>query len=118
MVQRNWSTLIGRMAQLAQPRVPAERLERINQGFRRRLDDAVEEVFQQACLGGDLEAARELLGVMTAMHARRQQAFGGDRRIADDALQRANQELVRREAVRSAGVRTARGSRPAPNGGR
>jgi hypothetical protein len=117
MVHRRWSTLIGHMALLSRPRVPAERIERVHQGFRRRLDDAVEGVFQQACLGGDLETARELLGVMTAMHGRRQRDFGGERRIADDALRRAGQELLRREQSQGAGAAIP-SSRSAPVGGR
>ncbi len=96
MVQRRWSTLVGRMAGLSQVRVPVERIERVNQALHRRLDDAVEQVFQQACLNGDLDTAKELLAVLVSMHERRKKKFGEDRRISDDTVQRARDELARR----------------------
>lgn len=97
MVQRRWSTLVGRMAVLSQPRAPAERLDRIHQAWRRRLDDAVEDVFRQACLAGDLDTAEGLLGVLGRMHTRRATRYGSERRISDDALRRAQEELARRQ---------------------
>lgn len=96
MVQRRWSTLVGRMTVLSQPRVPAERLDRVHLSLRRRLDDAVEQVFRQALLNGDLDTAGELLDVLSAMHDRRQQKFGSERRINDDLLRKARDDLARR----------------------
>ncbi|MDR3535288.1 MAG: hypothetical protein P4L71_02190 [Acetobacteraceae bacterium] len=96
MVQRRWSTLVGRMAGLSQVRVPVERIERVNQALRRRLDDAVDQVFRQACLNGDLDTAKELLAVLVSMHDRRQEKFGSERRISDDTVRRAQEELARR----------------------
>ena len=98
---RKLSTLIDRMAGLAQPRLPAGRLERINQALRRRLDDAVEDVFNQACLKGDLDTAGQLLAVLERMHSRRQAEFGRERRINDDAIVRGREELDRRLRVRA-----------------
>lgn len=97
MVQRRWSTLIGRMAVRPPPRPPEVRLDRIHQTWRRRLDDAVEDVFRQACLAGDLDTAEQLLDVLGSMHTRRAERYGRDRRISDDGLQRAREELARRQ---------------------
>ncbi len=60
----------------------------------------MEDVFNQACLNGDLATAGELLDVLTKMHERRKIAFGRDRRINDDTILRARAELERRQRVR------------------
>jgi hypothetical protein len=91
------STLISRMTGMSEPRVPQERLERVNTAFRRRLDDAVEDVFSRACLSGDLQTATELLAVLENMHQRRQVAVGHDRRLSDTTLMRARRELALRQ---------------------
>jgi hypothetical protein len=75
--------------------------ERINRVLRRRLSDRVEDVFQEACMSGDLDTAEELLRVLEAMHARRQ-ALVGDRRISSADLVRAREDLARRKADREA----------------
>ncbi len=97
MVQRRWSSLVGRTPILSAPRMPAERLDRVHQTLRRRLDDAVEDVFQRACLNGDLDTARALLQVLEGMHERRQAKYGSNRRLNDDVLRRARTELEQRE---------------------
>jgi hypothetical protein len=99
MVQRRWSSLVGRTPILSAQRLPAERLERVHQVLRRRLDDAVEDVFQRACLNGDLDTARALLQVLEGMHDRRQAKHGNNRRLNDDVLRRARAELEQREAA-------------------
>ncbi len=53
-------------------------LGRISRTFRRRLGDRVEDLFQDACISGDLATAEELLAVLEHMHARR--SDGPDRR--------------------------------------
>jgi hypothetical protein len=107
MPQRRWSSLVGRMTFLSQPRVPANRVERINHALRRRLDDAVANVFHEACLNGDLHTARELLSVMNAMHKRRQQRYGLDRRLSDETLQIAQEALAERERATPAAATPA-----------
>ncbi len=99
---RRISTFVGRIAGLAEPTVPHARLERVNQALRRRLDDAVEEVFTRACLTGDLDTAADLLAVLKNMHARRQQRVGRDRRLNDTIIQAATQELERRQRAQAA----------------
>ena len=79
---------------------PGGLLDRINRTFRRRLSDKVEDVFQAACLAGDLDAAEDLLTTLERMHERRVLELGGERRISDDALVRARKELARRRAAR------------------
>ena len=49
-------------------------LGRINRTFRRRLRDRVEDLFQDACIFGDLATAEELLTVLEHMQARRRTA--------------------------------------------
>jgi hypothetical protein len=69
-------------------------LGRINRSFRRRLRDRVEDLFQDACISGDLATAEELLTVLEHMHLRRHD--GPDRRAADVSFDKARQELARR----------------------
>jgi hypothetical protein len=75
--------------------------ERINRVFRRRLSDRVTEVFDEACISGDLDTAEELLVVLEAMHVRRQ-AAAGERRIGDEDVVRARDEFATRNAERRA----------------
>ena len=88
------------MTGLSQPKIPANRLDRVNAAFRRRLDDAVEDVFSRACLIGDLETAAELLQVLEYMHERRRKMFGRDRRISDETVVKARRELEWRRQSR------------------
>jgi hypothetical protein len=78
-------------------------LGRINRTFRRRLRDRVEDLFQDACISGDLATAEELLTVLEHMHARRRD--GPDRRAAGMSFDKAREELARRRrtAERSPG---------------
>ena len=73
--------------------------KRLNGTLRRRLSDRVAEVFHEACLGGDLHTAEQLLAVMQDMQERRA-AAGRDRRAGDEELQRAREELATRKAAR------------------
>lgn len=74
--------------------------KRVGAMLRRRLSDRVADVFHEACLGGDLETAEQLLGVMQDMQERRA-AAGRDRRAGDEELQRAREELATRKAARA-----------------
>ena len=75
--------------------------DRMNRALRRRLSDRVMDVFQEACVAGDLATAEELLTVMDAMQQRRQAAFG-DRRLSQEDLDNAREELALRKSDRSA----------------
>ena len=75
--------------------VPAHRLERVMQSFRRRLSDQVEDVFYRACAENDTRTAACLYATIEDMHKRRQQQHGRERRISDQALLRARDALDR-----------------------
>lgn len=77
---------------------------RINRTLRRRLSDRVVDVFQEACMTGDLETAEELLQVLEAMQARRQ-AIVGERRLSNEEVVRAREELASRREDRAAAAR-------------
>lgn len=72
---------------------------RLNEVLRRRLSDRVTDVFDRACLSGDFDTAGELLEVLEAMHIRRQAAVG-ERRIGDEGVVRAREQLAARRAER------------------
>jgi len=100
--------LVARGAKLTPPDPPRRVLvddpegvmKRLNKMFRRRLSDRVGDLFQAACLAGDLDTAEELLTVLMNMHERRQRIFGGERRISDEALVKMREELARRKAAK------------------
>jgi hypothetical protein len=52
------------MVGLSAPRVPMKYTDRLARTYRRRLNDGIEDVFDRACLGGDLETARALLDIL------------------------------------------------------
>ena len=72
--------------------------------LKNRLSDRVADVFQQAVMTGDLDTAEDLLAIMQNMHERRQ-AAAGERRIDDEVIVRARQELDARKALRRAAPR-------------
>ncbi len=88
------------------PPITAVVRERINRVLRRRLSDRVTDVFYEACMGGDLETAEELLEVLEAMHGRRQAAMP-DRRIANTEIVQARDALNERRAEREAALMQA-----------
>lgn len=72
-------------------------LDTVLRTLRRRLDDRVAEVFQVACMSGELEAAEKLLEVLEDLHERRRRDHGRERReINEELIQRARGELQRR----------------------
>jgi hypothetical protein len=80
--------------------IPGERLARVNQSLKRRLDDDVEEVFSRTCASNDLESAADLLNLLEKWHARRSASYGRERRISGANLVRARKELERLSALR------------------
>jgi hypothetical protein len=88
--------LLRRQPQLAEQQIPSHRMDRITQAHHRRLDDAVDNAFQRACLSDDLDVAVALLGVLELMHQRRVDRFGKTRPIDDTAIVRARGNLARR----------------------
>jgi hypothetical protein len=73
----------------------SERLtSRINSVLRRRLSDRIEAVLRMAHLAGDLETAAELLGVLTNLRERGRLKLRGERRVSDDPVAKARDELA------------------------
>jgi hypothetical protein len=68
--------------------------------LRRRLEDAVEDVFHAALERGDLAAAEDLLGVLESMHARARVRFRVERKGTPLMIDRARNELGSRKARR------------------
>lgn len=81
---------------------PRGQLDRLNRTYRRRLSDRVEAVFRDACLSGDQDTAEALLAVLEHMAARRRERFGQDRRISDEGIVKAREELARHKAATTA----------------
>jgi hypothetical protein len=75
-------------------------LERINKTLRRRLSDRIEAVLQAACVTGELDTAADLLVVLGNVRERGHRAFGDERRISDDPVAKAQEELVTRRLVK------------------
>jgi hypothetical protein len=68
--------------------------------LRRRLEDAVEDVFRAAMQRGDLASAEDLLGVMESMHARARIRFNAERKGTAMMIDRARKELDSRKSRR------------------
>ena len=79
---------------------PNRVLERISKMLRRRLSDRIEPVFQAACMTGELDTAADLLTVLGNVRERGRRAFGDERRISDDPVAKAQEELVTRRLVK------------------
>jgi hypothetical protein len=75
-------------------------LARVNPPVLTRLDEGVADLFDQACIAGELEAAADLLALQERWQARRTYAGEQQRRIAAVQLQRMRGELERRHIVR------------------
>ena len=75
--------------------IPESRMERLRQSYRRRMSDALEEVFHRACVEADLRTATCLFAVLQDLHHRRRSTYGGERRFAEDAIAKAELELER-----------------------
>ena len=72
--------------------------------LRRRLEDAVEDIFHAAIQRGDLASAEDLLGVMENMHARARVRFQTERRGTALMIEQCRKELEGRRARRRFGV--------------
>ncbi|HUB14075.1 MAG TPA: hypothetical protein VMB34_19145 [Acetobacteraceae bacterium] len=68
--------------------------------LRRRLEDAVEDVFRAALQRGDLASAEDLLGVLENMHARARLRFKSERKGTVAMIERARKELEARKTRR------------------
>jgi hypothetical protein len=69
-------------------------LRRLNSTLRRRLADRVEALFQATCMAGDFETAHDLIIVLANVLERGRRAFGFERRIRDDPVAKAREDLA------------------------
>jgi hypothetical protein len=86
---------------LRAPPRPDFRLALSRPSYRRRLDDAMVAIFEQACAGNNLDAAAEVLTVLETWHERRSASYGSERRIDDRHLVAMRSELKRLVALRT-----------------
>ena len=68
--------------------------------LRRRLEDAVEDVFHAALERGDLASAQDLLGVLESIHVRARARFPTERKGTALMIERARNQLGERKARR------------------
>ena len=85
---------------LRPPPIPDIRLALFKPVPRRRLDDAMIAIFEQACAGNNLDGAADVLTVLEAWHERRSLRYGSERRIDDRHLVAMRSELKRLVALR------------------
>jgi hypothetical protein len=105
-VRRSMSFGIGGNARFSPPgedRLGHGPSNQVQGWMRRRLEDAVEDVFRTALQRGDLAAAEDLLGVMENMHARAKVRYQAERRGAAITIERGRKELESRKARRRLG---------------
>src|SRR6201999_1646103 len=73
--------------------IPPARLRRVEESFRRRLSDQLEDVLHRACAVNDLETAQVLFKLLESLRIRRVRTYGSDRRINDEGIIKAEQAL-------------------------
>jgi hypothetical protein len=97
---RPFGSLIDKAVQLSKPPIPDPRLARVNPPVVSRLDQGIAELFDQACMAGELEPAADLLALLEGWQARRTFADEQQRRTAAVQLKRMQSELERRHIMR------------------
>jgi len=97
---RSFGSIIQKTTQFREPPIPGARLARAHPPAVYRLDEAVRELFHQACMTGDLHAAADLLTVVAKWHVRRTYDSEDDKRAGDIHLKRMHGELHRRHITR------------------
>ncbi len=100
---QNITTLFRARGHQSDRGIPAQRMERVRQSFRRRLSDEIEEILYRACVEHDVRTADSLYNVLRELQHRRQQEFGVERRICEDGLTRAAHALERCRALKAGG---------------
>jgi hypothetical protein len=92
---RSFGTLIHG-AKMREPEIPAPRLERARPPTLERLDEGILELFDHACMTGDLEMAADFVVLMERRHARHGFDDDQQRRTGGVHLKRMQGELDRR----------------------
>ena len=92
---RTFATLIQK-AKMRDPGIPPSRLNRAQPGQLHRLGEGIAELFDHACMTGDLESATDLVVLMEKWSPRHTDGDDDLRRATDVRLRRMRGELVRR----------------------
>jgi hypothetical protein len=92
----NIARILGSRSELnVSQEIPAYRMSRIQETFRRRLSDSLEDVLYRACTDRDLRTAHGVFAVLEDLHTREGGWLGADRRISKEILNKARQALER-----------------------
>jgi hypothetical protein len=75
--------------------IPADRLQRVQRSFRRRLSDEVEDVFHRACVEDDIQTTEALYKLLESIQHRRLRTYAVERRLNDDGIVNARHALER-----------------------
>lgn len=102
---RSFAALIEK-ARIREVAIPDKRLDRARSAFD-RVEEGIRQVFDEACVNGELGAASDLLNLMETWHAGRADLDADQKRVSATRLQRMRGELERRRIVR--GFRPVRG---------
>ena len=97
---RPFGTLIDQTIKFREPTIPGSRLERVNPPVTHRLDEGIADLFNDACIINDLDAAADLVGLLEKWHARRSYGDEQQRRVDGVHLKRMHGELERRHIAR------------------
>ena len=97
---RAFGILLDKTVRLRGPTIPNGRQARANPPAVRLLDEAMCEVFNEACLIGELEVAADLLALMEKSSARRSYADEETKNTDRICLRRMRGELERRHIMR------------------
>jgi hypothetical protein len=89
---------LSSITRLHEAPIPGSRSGRTNWPHRRRLDDALEAVFQRACATNNMDAAADVLAVLEKWHDRRTVKYGSERRIDGRVITAMRAELERLRA--------------------
>jgi hypothetical protein len=97
---RPFGSLIDKAVQLRKPEIPDRRLERVNPPVMGRLDEGVMELFDHACVSGELESAADLLALMEKWQTGRAYPDEQQQRMGGVHVKRMRGELERRHIMR------------------
>jgi hypothetical protein len=97
---RSFGSLVEKAVRMREPSIPASRRDRANPPPLNHLDEGLSELFNQACVCGDLDAATDLAALLEQWHARRDYSDEQARRLDRIALKRMHGEVERRQIMR------------------
>ena len=97
---RPFGTMIERSARMREPVIPGSRLERVRPPPLGRLEEGIIELFQHACMTGDLDQAADFVVLMERRHARYVYLDDEQRRVGGVHIKRMLGELDRRYVMK------------------